>query len=860
MVCRALCWAVLIVFPALPTLPKQSQGNSLPAACSACFLPAFDGARSYATGSRGGGSIAIADFNGDGFLDLAYADSPDAYYVVMLGGPLGTFVSSKTYSLPSSSRAIAAADVDGDGNVDLITDAPQGFRILRGRGDGTFEPPRLVSIGYQPIALAIGDFNGDGHPDVVLQPYRGPTTAVLNFFFGDGHGGFAAAGQDVPAPYYLTTGLYVADFDGDGRDDVLAWTSNTDTFSITFGSPNLPLPEPISFPVGRVLGVAAADFNEDGRLDLAISDDQNRLSIYYNAGHRVFNSPVYRDAPVGSLAVGDFNGDGHADLAIAGREGPINLLGRSVLEILTGGGDGTFVAADYDGWAGQMQVVDLNRDGVSDIVFNPGFSIDVVLSGPRGLRLTPTLPTFYQTFQLLKGDFNGDGHEDLLAAAVVGLSTFSVQVFFGDGLGQFTPGPVFSLGSLGGSPIASGRFGGDAKTDLVVTTATGLRFLHSVGDGTFTQGADVVPSVSILNFVVGDLNGDGLDDLVLVRPDNKLEIRLTLESGGSGPPSYQDTGSYPRVPVLADFDGDGKLDVLVGNALSKDVSVLLGDGRGGFRSNSRYAVGGDPVFLSVADFNGDGRPDVGIHFFFGGRFEVHPGDGTGAIGPMAFSLASPDLAQVAIADVNGDGFPDVVAIGPLTVYPNRNGSSFDSGVGFWGGENRDLQFVIGDFNEDGKPDIASNSYYEDAIVVLLNGRCVPAALTLRNEPLSCSVADSPLIPPLSVAVVDAGGNPTRCATGSVAVSLVPGSGSPGARLDGATTVPIVEGQAEFSAIAVDRPGIEYQLQFAFPGLASVRSALFSSAADAFACRAFVHRQKSPRKVGPRPGNPGGSAR
>jgi hypothetical protein len=262
---------------------------SLGSASSQVYLP-----KSYPTGTNPG-SLAIADFNGDGIPDLVIANY-------------------------------------GDNNVS----------ILLGKGDGTFQAPRTYPAGSNPWSVAVGDFNMDGIPDIVVANWADHTLSVL---LGNGDGTFQAQTKypvgDGPlsSPVSGTLSLAVADVNQDGKPDIVVGMDSNSYISVLLGNGDgtfqtqkqSPLPDGAS-------SLAIADFNGDGKLDIAVGISGNTtLDILLGNGDGTFQAgesyvlASYPDA----LTVGDFNGDGKPDLAIS-------LGGNGTVAAYVGNGDGTF--------------------------------------------------------------------------------------------------------------------------------------------------------------------------------------------------------------------------------------------------------------------------------------------------------------------------------------------------------------------------------------------------------------------------------------------------------------------------------------------------------------------------------------
>ena len=328
------------------------------------------------------------------------------------------------------------------------------------------------------------------------------------------------------------------------------------------------------------------------------------------------NSPLQIYGPV-ALAVADFNEDGKPDLAVAG-----NIR----VYVMLGNGDGTFAAAPgsplpvpsppYDDFAspytGPTIAADFNHSGhlglavglfqneAAAILFGNGngtFTYSSTLADTKG----------QPTASLTAADFNGDGNLDLFA--VNSLSGVTPLVLLGYSHGAFNS--VMQNFQIAGSSSAAGDFNGDGKLDLVID---GANVLLGNGDGTFTQG----PSVNAGSIVtVGDFNADGkLDLAVCSSAGNSVTILLGNGTGNfttaSGSPIA--VGKQPDAIIVGDFNNDGKLDLAIANYGDNTITLLIGNGDGTFTpaSGSPYAVGHGPSAIEAADFNGDGKLDLAV--------------------------------------------------------------------------------------------------------------------------------------------------------------------------------------------------------------------------------------------------------
>jgi hypothetical protein len=282
-------------------------------------------------------SVAVGDFNGDGKLDLVVANTfscgsncPYSVVSVLLGNGDGTFQAHKDYPGGYNLTSMAVGDFNGDGKLDLAVgdspaaEHPSSVNVLLGNGDGSFQtfvPYILSSPGSitAPIGVAIGDLNGDGKADLVVTPLY----ATLQVLLGNGDGTF-----QTPVAYgtHYARSPVIGDFNGDGKLDVafVDFTTGYGTANRTgvlLGNGDGTFGEELLSGTGSApLGIAAGDFNRDGKLDLATADSAgNTTSVMLGNGDGSFQARADYDAQIApsSIAVGDFNRDGKPDLAVA---------------------------------------------------------------------------------------------------------------------------------------------------------------------------------------------------------------------------------------------------------------------------------------------------------------------------------------------------------------------------------------------------------------------------------------------------------------------------------------------------------------------------------------------------------------
>jgi len=318
--------------------------------------------------------------------------------------------------------------------------------------------------------------------------------------------------------------------------------------------------------------------------------------------------------------------------------------------------------------------------------------------------------------------------------------------------------------SVGSNPhsIAVGDFNGDGILDMVVANYGGdsVSVLLGNGDGTFqTQATYATGSspYSVANpysVAVGDFNGDGKLDIVVANSAGSSVLILRGNGDGTFQPrvSYT-TGLYPSSVAVGDFNGDGKLDLIVGNAGGDTVSVLLGNGDGTFQSQVTYATGIDPFSVAVGDFNGDGKLDIVVVNSEVGTVSVLLGNGDGTFRTQVIYATGTYPSSVAVSDFNGDGKLDLVVSNEGSIYAPGSTVSVLLGNGdgtfqpqvTYGTGLFPISVAAGNLNGDGKLDIVAANYGDNTVSVLIgNGDGTfqrQTTYAVGSNPFSSAVGD-----------------------------------------------------------------------------------------------------------------------
>jgi hypothetical protein len=316
--------------------------------------------------------------------------------------------------------------------------------------------------------------------------------------------------------------------------------------------------------------------------------------------------------------------------------------------------------------------------------------------------------------------------------------------------GQVTFAPAVNYG-LGASPrnVAVGDFNGDGKSDLVTANNGTVSVLLNTGAGSFAAPHAVGSGYS--GVVVSDFNKDGHSDLATA----SVSVLLNQGTGSSFEDNNFSTGAMSIGVAVGDFNGDGYPDLATANSSDNSVTVLLnnGTGTGSFGFPTNYNISGtDPYSVAVGDFDGDGDLDLATANYDSNNVSVLLNQGAGSFfsGNSFFNTyqVGSNPASVTVGDFNGDGKPDLATANSIdntvSVLQGTGGGGFFPAATYAAGSGA-RGVAVGDFNSDGKADLATANYFDNNVSVLLNtgtgSFAAPAPYAASNSPFDVAVGD-----------------------------------------------------------------------------------------------------------------------
>lgn len=701
--------------------------------------PAFETRVEIDTTSANHADYHVADLNGDTFLDMAVI-SLTGEVRVLFGNGVG-FTVAQDLQLDGQPIWLSGGDFDQDGDVDLVvvrSEANQ-TNLLANDGNGGFSVASALAIGRDALAVSVGDINDDGLLDVVVSK---PSEPEVLCGFGDGTLGFSAQ-----TPLSLPGGgtafnLAILDANRDGAEDlVVADTglSRLVMFSGANGGVNASSEVCALDVPGTPGAVTSGDLNGDGLDDLVVSAfNANKYVVITDieppvaAGAGQAATCAYTSIDVNlparpSLAkVGDVTGDGNNDIVCC-------LAFNATLAVVPGTGGNQFeelFALDSTGLPLRPFIGDFDQNGRDDVAALSGLGdrVNLWLASETGrLQGARSYSSSLPTAAWLEGaDFDGDGDKEVVTGS---MAATELSILGGDGAldVEFT----FDTG-LNVYQLKAGDLDGDGLDDLIVGVAGGVKILHN----TSTPGNYSFTLIPIWPFVIG--SGDYPFGMEVVDYDGDQDLDLIVcDYAGGGVHLIPGTamafkfdaeviipvGGGPVDVVAADFTGDNLPDLAVSRTNQSDVMILRNTGDGVFIEDLAVPVGISPNYLVTSDFNSDGRQDLVVSNAISGTVSVLFGGDSGFTGA---DYPAGDAPTALLAeDLTGDGLDDILVAslqsGDFRVLVGDGLGNFPQLPRFPGTLGAS-DAVLQDMTGDGLPELLISSLVTDRVSLVRNIR------------------------------------------------------------------------------------------------------------------------------------------
>ncbi|MFN0207193.1 MAG: FG-GAP repeat domain-containing protein [Planctomycetota bacterium] len=549
--------------------------------------------------------------------------------------------------------------------------------------------------------------------------------------------------------------LVAADFNADGNADAAVCNSSSNNVSILYGDGAGGFLLPVNYSVAAApMNLAAADINNDGKLDLAaasiLSSNFSVLLAQGGGFASTIHSPC-ANGTKGAFALGDITNDGKADLVTF--SSTVNFI--RIIKF-AGNGAGGFVHESFFPATivvSDLELSDTNADSKLDLVAGANSNFYVFLgNGTGGFGAPAAFPSGVGESFVMK-DLNQNGVLDVAK----GINDSEISILLGNGAGGFAPQIQYSISHYTNS-IDAGDIDNNGSPDIVVADygTTGLATVLSwAGGSTFSLGAVIHAGMYISDLKLAELDNDGDLDLITT---NQESGRITV-SLGDGAGSFITNSRYFAAPLitnsmqsfdLIDLNGDGFPDAVTANGNHQTISVLLGNGTGGFLAPALFTAAEKPRVVRLGDLNGDGDPDAAHVSFMNPVVTVRFGDGAGGVGaPQSYNILK-GTTDLNIHDLNGDGAPDLLAGMPaphsfFSILFGAGNGNFNNPVNFPTSGGPAWATAAGDLNHDGALDIIISDSSNDGIRVSLaagGGSFAPSVFySVPNSPGGVAIGD-----------------------------------------------------------------------------------------------------------------------
>jgi hypothetical protein len=687
-------------------MPRVSLRHAALAAFCGVMLQSFALAAAFKGPSTFGThlapiSVAVADFNQDGNLDLAVANRSSNDISVLLGKGNGTFSTEVKYSAGAGGpdpTSIAAVDLNGDGYPDIVV-ADIGLKsisVFINAGNGTFKAAVLYKVGNSPSAVAVGDLNGDGFPDIAVTNSADNTVTVL---LNSGTGTFTTGGTF--ATDTTPSDVVIADFDGNGSNDLAITNQGSNDVSILLNQGSGTFAAAVNYCVVSTTGscssltgitpvsLVAVPLHGGSTVDLAVASSGGYVSTLLNNGSGVFTltAEVTSSLSPVSIAAGTFSGT-TTSLVVAD-----NTTNSFEIYANSNGNLGTPLSYLSGTKPTGIAVGDFNKDGKLDVAVTNSNDNDVAVVLGTGSGTFTDIENFISggspAHALAVGDFNGDNNADFLVNNSTRL--FAVDLFTGNGKGIFTQAATVSV-NADASSIAAADFNQDKKLDFVATQTANnaVAIVLGNGNGTFGTAGYVATDSGPVAVAAADLNGDGWPDIVTANsPGNDVSVLINTKSSNLNfnPAVNYPVGTAPSAVALGDLNNDGFIDIVVANSGSADVSVLLGKGDGTFQPAVTYSVGNGPSGITLAKTSGHIYPDIIVTNQTDSSVSVLLGNGDGTFeAATTYTIPNSSPVGVTTADINSNGILDLIvtesALNQVGVMQGSGTGTFSGAVNY----------------------------------------------------------------------------------------------------------------------------------------------------------------------------------